>query len=330
MRRQGREAELQPGRKGDGGRQKPLVDWFLLPVVGETFDGHLNDIGRMAVGSEHVVQAIDLAANSASNNSPQPVREGSVGGGRGMLTMGFKGGTGTSSRIVPAIVKAKKTEFIVGCLVQSNFGKLEDLHFGSVPVGRAWVKEFAGTEFAGGLIFTGDTADETTQKEGSEGAAKAKPISEAQTPSQGGPTTPPDGSIIVILATNAPLHPTQLHRLAKRATVGLARVGGWGANSSGDIFLAFSTAAPVPRDPEVQEGMSTWEARRTARVAEEMGLLQDTTISGLLEAAGEVVMESVLNAMCMAEGVVGVAGNRAEGVPLGWVREVVGRFGGGV
>ncbi|KPI36632.1 Beta-peptidyl aminopeptidase BapA [Cyphellophora attinorum] len=347
------------GLKGDmlqGGAKDGMAlgDYFLLPVVGETYDGFLNDIGRMVVKPEHVLNAIELAA--AGGNSPtggadapipdrtpnnsqlppsRPVHEGSTGGGTGMLTMGFKGGTGTSSRIVPGILHGEPTQWTVGCLVQSNFGKLEDLHFGSVPVGREWKRDFAGTEWRDGCIFAGTgsggtASDVSASKMAGDGGKNAAQEGFTAT----NPTTPPDGSIIVILSTNAPLNPTQLQRLAKRATVGLSRVGGFGANSSGDIFLAFSTAPGPQREPEAMPGYSTWEARRAARVEEQVGVdggfVQDTTINGLFEAAAEAVMEAVLNAMCMAEGVVGVEGNRASGIPLGWVKKVVEeRYGGG-
>ncbi|ETN43577.1 uncharacterized protein HMPREF1541_02736 [Cyphellophora europaea CBS 101466] len=269
-----------------------LADFFLVPVVGETYDGFMNDIAAMAVTPDMVVKGIEAASADA-------VPEGNTGGGTGMLTMGFKAGTGSASRVVRGIVRGEKRDFTVGALVQSNFGKMQDLHFGSVPVGR---------------IFE----EQDRQKKEQE-----------QNQSQPLPERKKDGSIIVILATDAPLHPTQLGRLVKRATVGLSRAGGFGSNSSGDIFLAFSTASEVPREPPTDAGMSTWDARLTARVEQSVDVVQDTTINGLFEAAAEVVHEAILNAMCMAEGMEGPEGQRMEAIDLERVRAVVEGYGAG-
>ncbi|KAK5943048.1 hypothetical protein PMZ80_004053 [Knufia obscura] len=259
-----------------------LADGFLLPVVGETYDGFLNDIGAMAVRSEMIVEGIDKASGGR-------VEEGNTGGGTGMLTMGFKAGTG----------KGEKRDFVVGCLVQSNFGKKRNLRFGGVPVGRLFMEE-----------------DERKEKEkkGLEGDLEERKK---------------DGSIIVVLATDAPLHPTQLGRLVKRATVGLARVGGFGTNSSGDVFIAFSTASKVPREPELQGGMTPLQAQFTARVEQSVDVVQDTTINGLFEAAAEAVEESILNALCMAESMEGPRGYKAEAIDLDRLKRVVEGYGGG-
>jgi D-aminopeptidase len=269
-----------------GDPENGLVDWFLLPVVGETYDGFMNDIGAMVVTPEMVVDGIESA-------SAEAVREGNSGGGTGMLTMGHKAGTGSASRVVQGIVRGEKCEFVVGALVQSNFGKLNDLRFGTVPVGR---------------ILEAERLDEQ---------------------SRGMPERKKDGSIIVVLATDAPLHPTQLQRLAKRATVGVARTGGFGSNSSGDIFIAFSTANKVPRAPPTDAFMTTWESRLTARVKQSVNVVQDTTIDGLFQAAAEAVEEAILNALCMAEDMKGPAGASVKAIDLEKLKQIVDRFDGG-
>ncbi|KAK5095995.1 hypothetical protein LTS08_007877 [Lithohypha guttulata] len=270
-----------------GDKVTGLVDWFLLPVVGETYDGYLNDIGAMPVTADMVVKGIEQA-------SAEKVKEGNTGGGTGMTTMGFKAGTGSASRKVDAIIRGHRTEFTIGALVQSNFGKPRNLRFGPAPVGRILKKEKDEHKNAGNV-----------------------------------PDRKKDGSIIVILATDAPLHPTQLQRLIKRATVGIARTGGFGSNSSGDIFLAFSTAAEVPREPPIRDGMTPLQAQFTANVELGVDVVQDTTINGLFEAAAEAVEESILNALCMAETMEGPNGARVEAIDLEKLKSIVERYDGG-
>lgn len=252
----------------------------------------MNDIGAMVVTPEMAVEGID-------NANGEMVEEGNTGGGTGMLTMGFKAGTGSASRLIDAVVRGGKKQFVVGCLVQSNFGKARDLRFGSVPVGRLFQEE-----------------DEKTQKGAREEAVDVEERTK-------------DGSIIVVLATDAPLHPTQLGRLVKRATVGVARTGGWGSNSSGDVFIAFSTASKVPREPTLPKGTTRAEAQFTATVEQSVDVVQDTTINGLFEAAAEAVEESILNALCMAESMEGPKGVRAEAIDLERLKRVVEQYGGG-
>lgn len=270
-------------------KETGLVDWFLLPVVGETYDGFMNDIGAMAVTPEMIVEGIDNATSDR-------VQEGNTGGGTGMLTMGFKAGTGSASRMVDAMVRGERQEYVVAALVQSNFGKARDLRFGPVPVGRIFMEE----------------ADKRTQDVSDPKPEKKK-----------------DGSIIVVLATNAPLHPTQLGRLVRRATVGLSRVGGFGSNSSGDVFIAFSTASKIPREPPPAGGLSAKEALFTATVEQSIDVVQDTTINGLFEAAAEAVEESILNALCMAQDMTGPAGAHVKAIDLEQLKKVVESHGGG-
>ena len=164
---------------------------WSLPVVAETYDGFLNDINGFHVKAEHVFQALDGAKTG-------PVGEGSVGGGTEMVAHRFKGGIGTSSRIVDE----GRREYTVGVLVQANYGGRSRFTVAGVPVGRE--------------------ITDLTPEEGDEDS----------------------GSIIIVVATDAPLLPHQLKRVVKRAALGVARNGGVGGNGSGDIFMAFSTANP--------------------------------------------------------------------------------------
>ena len=163
--------------------------WWSLPVVAETWDGDLNDVNGFHVKPEHVFHALDTAKGG-------PVEEGSVGGGTGMICNEFKGGIGTSSRVLDA----KYGGYTVGVLVQCNYGLRSQLRIAGVPVGR----------------------------EIGEHAVRDDDI----------------GSIIVVVATDAPLIPTQLKRVARRVSLGLGRDGSFSGDGSGDIFIAFSTANP--------------------------------------------------------------------------------------
>lgn len=271
---------------------KGICDWFLLPLIAETFDGIMSDIGALAVKSEHVVYGIEQA-------SSDPVQEGNTGGGTGMLCQGFKGGTGSSSRLIGGLefdegsgIK-KPVTYTLGALVQCNYGAQRDFRIGGVPVGRLFMEE-----------------------DGEEIQSMA--LSEDVDPNT--PTGKKDGSIIIIIATSAPLHPVQLQRLAKRATVGLARVGGWGSNGSGDIFLAFSTAHEIPRDPEVNVS----DDRPT--VSQKIPVLEDTSINALFEAAADAVEEAIYNALCMAETMTGLGGKKVEALDLERVKAVMEKY----
>ena len=269
------------------------VGWFLLPVVAETFDGFLHDVSRFAVTSQHVVKGIDEAGS-------EPVQEGNSGGGTGMICHWFKGGTGSSSRLVPA--DQGKT-YTIGALVQANYGQMRDFKIAGAPIGR--------------LIYDEQqrlAQENPTDPELLAQASMLFKIKEEKDKQ--------DGSIIIILATDAPLHPTQLQRLAKRATVGLARVGGWASNSSGDIFLAFSTANEVT----VQEYTATtkkvdpWKPK-----AHSVDMTDDQTINALFEASADAVEEAILNAVFKAESMEG-NGNRIDALNLGKVKELMGKY----
>ncbi|MCJ1247025.1 hypothetical protein MMC30_004236 [Trapelia coarctata] len=274
-----------------------LCDWFLLPVVAETWDGFMNDISAMVVTPQMVVRGIEEAHAGR-------VGEGNTGGGTGMLCLGWKGGTGSASRVVRGVVRKEgdgdgdgEREFVVGALAQCNFGAGYDLRIGGVPVGRLLMDEEAVKKAEKNLHseVKHDRAEEEEEKE----------------------QKPKDGSIIIVIATSAPLHPLQLQRLAKRGTVGLSRVGGWGSNSSGDIFLAFSTAHEIPRAPEF-----SW----TPTVGQSVDVVQDVTINALFEAAADAVEEAILNALCMAEDMVGPGGREVKAMPLGRLRDLMEKF----
>lgn len=169
-----------------------------------------------------------------------------------MCCLGHKGGTGSSSRVIDGFWAKEsegtleKHQFTIGALTQCNFGGKRWLTIGGAPIGRLLVEE-------------------EERRESEKANAKVEPIGGKQK----------DGSIIVVLATDAPLSPIQLQRIAKRAASGMAKVGGWASHQSGDIFLAFSTAHDVPRD----EGRS-W----TPTVRRSLPVLDDMTIDAMFEA----------------------------------------------
>ena len=235
-----------------------------LPVVGETYDGWLNDINGFHVRPEHLYAALDAATGG-------PVAEGNVGGGTGMNCHEFKGGIGTSSRVV----SAPHGGWMVGVLVQANYGSREDLRVDGVPVGRE-----IGTD-------------------------------EVPTP---WPAEPVEGSIIVVVATDAPLLPHECRRLAHRATIGIARAGGHGSNSSGDLFLCFSTA---------NRNLSV------GAVFEPVGVrtLMPGALTPLFAAVAEATEEAIVNALCMAETMVGAAGRTSHAIPLDRLVEVMAMYG---
>ncbi|KAF2020295.1 peptidase family T4 protein [Aaosphaeria arxii CBS 175.79] len=269
------------------------VDWFLTPVVAETFDGFLHDVTKFAVTPQHIIKGMDEA-------SGEPVKEGNTGGGTGMLCHWFKGGTGSSSRIVPA--DNDKT-YTVAALVQANYGAMRDFKISGAPIGR--------------LIY------EEQERKARENPDDPELLAQSQLLFQiAKAKDKKDGSIIVILGTDAPLHPTQLQRLAKRATVGLSRVGGWGTNPSGDIFLAFSTGnhLDVQTVTANSKKVNPWSPREVG-----IEMVDDQTINALFESAADAVEESILNAVCMAETMAG-HGATVEALDLGKVKELMAKY----
>jgi D-aminopeptidase len=239
-------------------------EFWSLPVVGETWDGLLNDINGMHVRPVHVAEAL-AAADSG------PVAEGAIGGGTGMICHGFKGGIGTSSRIVDEAGGA-----VVGVLVQANHGRRERLRVNGVPVGERI------------------------------------PVSEIPDPY--GRVPPGGGSIIVLVATDAPLLPVQCERLAQRAGLGIARVGGVGEHSSGDLFLAFSTG---------NRGLPSADYGAEAPLSIPVRMLANNYITALFDAVVEATEEAIVNALCAAETMTGARGATAYELPQERLRELV-------
>ncbi len=236
---------------------------FSLPVVGETFDGVLNDIDGFHVRAEHVDAAMDAALAG-------PVEEGSVGGGTGMICHEFKGGIGTSSRIVPTA----SGDCTVGVLVQANYGRRQDLRIDGVPVGEAIPIDVV--------------------------PSVVRPRPDQDT-----------GSIIIVIATDAPLLPHQCRRLAQRASLGLARVGSISGDGSGDLFLAFSTGNT---DVERHDGHEPLPVLA----------FPNTEISKLFLGAIEATEEAIVNALCMATDMTGVDDRTCYALPLDRLTKIMG------
>ncbi len=219
-------------------------------VVGETNDGRINDIRARAVTPAHAIAAIESA-------SPGPVDEGSVGAGMGTVMFGWKGGIGTSSRVLPQ----SDGGYTVGVLVQTNYGG--NLAIMGVPVSPENLQ--------------GDGVDSQTS---------------------------PDGSVMIIIATDAPLSDRNLERLASRSFMGLARTGSFMSNGSGDYALAFSTAETVRRDAMRRNNLHTVE------------YLPNDLMSPLFEAVAEATEEAIYNALFKASDVVGVNGTQHPSIPV--------------
>jgi L-aminopeptidase/D-esterase-like protein len=262
-------------------RHRPGFLW-ALPVVAETYDGVLNDAEGFHVRPEHVAAALDGARSG-------PVAEGNVGGGTGMNCHGFKGGTGTASRVLDQATGG----YTVGVLVQCNYGQRRRLSIAGVPVGREipdLVRCYAGREPPSRPWLRG-----------------LPPCAEPA----GAPSDEGAGSIIIVIATDAPLLPHQLQRVAKRAALGVGRVGGLGENGSGDIFLAFSTANP--------------------RAAADTGLanitmLPNDRINPVFEATVQATEEAIINAMLAAETMTGADSVRAFALPHDRLRAALRKY----
>ncbi|MEU3217095.1 P1 family peptidase [Streptomyces sp. NPDC006971] len=247
---------------------------WLLPVVTETWDGHLNDIHGTAVREHHAGAAIEAAASG-------PVEEGCVGGGTGMRCYGFKGGSGTASRVV----RYGADRYTVGAFVQANFGARRELVVAGVPVGR----ELPGP---------------VTAPEPVPGTGEERPV------------PPGAGSVIVVVATDAPLLPGQCKALARRATLGLGRTGTTGSHFSGDLFLAFSTANPTALT-------STFPEDDSSAPYESMRFVPWGRMDPFYGAVVESVEEAVLNALTGAHSMTGRAGHHVPALPLDEVTGLV-------
>jgi D-aminopeptidase len=264
----------------------PHADFWSLPVVGETYDGVLNDVNGFHVHPEHLDAALDGAVGG-------PVAEGSVGGGTGMICHEFKGGIGTASRVVAA----EAGGWTVGALVQANYGSRELLRIDGVPVGEA--------------IPTSDVPSPWDA---------AESLSRARVGGRGGALEPGSGSIIVVLATDAPLLPHQCERLAQRAGLGIARMGGIASTGSGDIFIAFATGNRGLPGPSIVPA---------TRIVHDIRMLDDARITPLFLAAVEAVEESIVNALLVAETMTGADGITAHALDGDRVVGIMARYGRG-
>ncbi len=254
--------------------QKNALQPWWLPVVAETYDGGLNDINGFHVKPEHVAAALDGAAGGVP-------KEGAVGGGTGMVCHGFKGGIGTASRKLPEA----QGGYTVGVLVQCNYGSRRDLRIAGVPVGEE-IPDLLG------CIANSDPLP------------AASPRRHCDTPSGGDARddAPELGSIIVVVATDAPLLPHQLKRIATRVSLGIGRQGGFGGNGSGDIFIAFSTANPRAwfDDPPVKS----------------LQMLANDRISPLFQATAQATEAAITNALLAAETTTGANDLRIYAMPV--------------
>ncbi|HVH83679.1 MAG TPA: P1 family peptidase [Steroidobacteraceae bacterium] len=238
------------------------TSWWSLPVVAETWDGWLNDINGFHVKPEHVFHALDSARSG-------PVEEGAVGGGTGMICNGFKGGIGTASRRLTD----KDGGYLLGVLVQCNYGRRPNLRIAGIPVGREIESEdpYAFVPF------------ELAER----------------------------GSIIVVVATNAPLLPHQLKRIARRVSLGLGRTGSIAGNGSGDIFVAFSTANPAASD--------------SGHVLD-LKMLPNDSMDPLFAATVQATEEAVVNAMVAATDMTGIDGHHVRALPHEELRAVLAKY----
>jgi D-aminopeptidase len=276
--------------------REPGAPYWSLPVVAETWDGRLSDIAGQHVQSSHVDAALaDLRAG--------PVAEGSVGGGTGMLCHEFKGGIGTASRVIPP----RAGRWTVGVLVQANYGRRGLLRIDGVPVGEAIpVAEVPSpwTHPRPGLAL------EEVQASGYQDDDDGWPAPAGQ-PRR-------EGSIVIVVGTDAPLLPHQCSRLAQRAGLGLARAGGLGATSSGDLFIAFATG---------NRGLPAGELAPREHGVVDLRALVDTALDPLFEATVEATEEAIVNALVAAETMTGRDGIVAHRVPHDRLIDVMRQYG---
>jgi D-aminopeptidase len=249
--------------------------WWSLPLVAETWDGWLNDINGFHVKPEHVWQAL----NSAHGG---PIEEGSVGGGTGMVCYEFKGGNGTASRKVEIRAAGAGKDrpprsFTVGVFLQANFGRRPELVIAGVPVGK----------MIPGGVYKSASADS----------------------SFGGQRT--GSSCIAVVATDAPLLPNQLKRLARRVSLGLARTGTISENGSGDLFIAFSNANPNVADPD--------------EITHSVQTIPNDLMDPLFAAVVQATEEAVVNALVDNHSMTGGDDHRVQALPHDRLREIMKR-----
>lgn len=233
----------------------------IIPVVGECDDSFLNDAVGLHIKPQHVFSALDSASGG-------PVLEGAVGAGTGMICCDFKGGIGTSSRLIPMGGET----YTMGVLVQSNFGVMEHLRMDGYPVGRVF----------------------------------------AEAQGQYNRRINNYGSIIVVVGTNMPLTAMQINRLCRRAALGIGRVGSYGAHSSGEIIVGFTTANEIPR-------VSTTPVRH-------YNMVLDTYLDPAYKAVIEATEEAILNSLTMAVDMEGAGGNKVPALNLELLKGVLGHY----
>ena len=250
------------------------------PLVAETWSGYLNDIEGFHVAAETATAAIDSA-------KPGPVEEGNVGGGTGMVCFGFKGGIGTASRIVSIGGKS----YTVGVLTQCNTGDRKVLRIAGAPVGKFLARRWL------------PCLDPTL-------APKADNLPACTSDGSRGAVPPDQGSIIIVVGTDAPLMPVQLDRMAKRAALGLARLGSYSGNSSGDLIVSFSTATPDVNHPEQSKPSP-------------IASLANSGIDPIFEATAQATEEAIINALIAARTMTGVNGRRYFALPHGELRAIL-------
>jgi D-aminopeptidase len=246
---------------------------YKLPVVAETYDGFLSDADSFPLVAQDVIDALESASSG-------PVAEGCVGGGTGMTSYDFKGGIGTSSRIV----ETGGLSYTIGAIVQANHGERHLFRVNGAPVGQ--------------ILDTNRVP--APWNAGEENAPSPDP-------------QPDSSSILIAVATDAPLLPGQCKRLARRAAAGMARTGGVGHNSSGDLFLAFSTGNHY--DPQ-QRDVPTLQVQ----------MIPHSLMNPLIEATAEVVEESILNALTAAQTMTGYQGRTAYALPLDALVEIMRQY----
>ncbi|HEY7291588.1 MAG TPA: P1 family peptidase [Vicinamibacterales bacterium] len=268
--------------KWEVGLKNALQPWWL-PVVAETYDGGLNDINGFHVKPEHVIAALDGATGGVP-------KEGAVGGGTGMVCHGFKGGIGTASRKLPDA----QGGYTVGVLVQCNYGVRRDLRIAGVPVGEE-IQDLAGCIANSAPLPPGSSRPRCDQ------------------PSRAGDYAEEQGSIIVVVATDAPLLPHQLKRIATRVSLGIGRQGGFGGNSSGDIFIAFSTANPRAW---FNDGPVT-----------NVKMLPNDRITPLFQATAQATEAAITNALLAAETTTGADDLRIYAMPVDRMLAVMKKYG---
>ena len=261
---------------------RPGLQPWGLPVVAETFDGALNDINGFHVKPEHVITALDGARSGS-------VQEGAVGGGTGMVCHGFKGGIGTASRRLDV----QAGGYTVGVLVQCNYGARRELRIAGVPVGEE-ITDLTP------CIASSDSTVRPRQRRCDAPAPARDDANEGA------------GSIIIVIATDAPVLPHQLKRIVTRAALGVGRMGGKGENSSGDIFLAFSTANPrVAADTGVMS----------------VSMLPNVRLNALFYATVQATEEAIVNALLGAETMTGADDLRVYALPVDRLKAAMSKYG---